>query len=239
MTSFHSFPKMEKSGDDAMLKVGACVEVKADSLKESGEFEGYGSTFGGKPDSYGDVIAAGAFTDTLAAHKAAGTMPKLFWQHDASKPIGRWLDAKEDGKGLFLRGKLNMDVQQAREAYSHLKNGDIDGLSIGYRIKEYSVDTETHVWTLEKLDLREVSIVSIGANESATISRVKAAKQLQGLTEKLKAGDRLTEREFETWLKGLGFSNSQAERAARLHLKGQRESAGAEEALAFLQAMRG
>ena len=238
MTKFHTFPALAKSGDDVLLKVGACVEVKAEALKDSGEFEGYGSTFGGKPDSYGDIIAPGAFTESLAAHKAAGTMPKLFWQHDARKPIGKWLEAKEDGKGLFLRGKLNMDVQQAREAYSHLKNADIDGLSIGYRIKDYSVNTDTGVWTLEKLDLREVSIVSIGANDSATISSVKAAKQLQSLTDKLKAGDRLTEREFETWLKGLGFSNSQAERAARLHLKGQRESADADEAPAFLQAMQ-
>ena len=219
----------------ALVKTGPCMEIKADSIKESGEFEGYGSTFGGKPDSYGDVIAVGAFALSLEAHKAAGTMPKLFWQHDVSKPIGKWLEAKEDTKGLFLRGKLNMDVQQAREAYSHLKNGDIDGLSIGYRVKNYSVDTDTGVWTLEELDLKEVSIVSIGANEDATISSVKAAKQLHQFTEKLKAGDRLTEREFEMWLKGLGFSNSQAERAARLHLKGQGEPAAA--ASEFLQAL--
>jgi len=42
---------------------------------------------------------------------------------------------------------LNMGVQRGREAYALLKEGDIDGLSIGYRIKEYSVDTETGVWT--------------------------------------------------------------------------------------------
>lgn len=214
-----------------------CLDIKA--LKDTGEFEGYGSTFGGAPDSYGDVIAAGAFVDSLAAHAAAGTMPKMFWQHDAREPIGKWLDAKEDGRGLLLRGKLNMGVQRAREAYELLKERDIDGLSIGYRIKEYSVDTETGIWTLEKLDLKEVSIVSIGANDSATIGSVKAAKQAHELTEKLKAGDRLTEREFETWLKGLGFSNSQAERAARLHLKGQGEPAKAEDPLAFLRALRG
>lgn len=58
--------------------------------------------------------------------------------------------------------------------------------------------------------------------------------------ERLKAGDRLTEREFETWLKGLGLSNSQAERAARIHLKGQGEPAGAaDDGLAFLQALTG
>lgn len=214
------------------------LEIKA--LKETGEFEGYGSTFGGEPDAYGDVIAPGAYTDSLAAHRAKGTMPKLFWQHDPSEPIGKYFDAVEDSHGLLMRGRLNMEVQRGREAHALLKSGDIDGLSIGYRIKEYSVDTDTGVWTLEKLDLIEVSIVSVGANEHAVVQSVKAAKAAHDLTEKLKAGDRLTEREFEVWLKGLGFSNSQAERAARLHLKGQGEPAdAADDGRAFLLALKG
>lgn len=221
-------------------KTAPVLEIK--SLKDSGEFEGYGSTFGGEPDAYGDVIAEGAYSESLAAHKAKGTMPKLFWQHNADEPIGKWTDAVEDDHGLLMRGKLNMDVQRGREAYALLKAGDIDGLSIGYRIKKHSVDNDTGVWTLEKLDLIEVSIVSVGANENAVVQSVKAAKAVHDLTEKLKAGDRLTEREFETWLKGLqlGFSNSQAERAARLHLKGQGEPAdAADDGVAFLRALVG
>ena len=213
------------------------LEIKA--LKDSGEFEGYGSTFGGEPDSYGDIIAPGAYKDSLESHKAKGTMPKMFWQHDAGQPIGKWLDAAEDSKGLIMRGRLNMGVQRGKEAYALLKDGDIDGLSIGYRIKEYSVDTETEVWTLEKVDLFEVSIVSIGANENALVASVKAAKAAHDLFERLKAGDRVTEGEFETWLKGLGLSNSQAERAARVHLKGQGEPAkAANDALELLKALR-
>lgn len=219
-------------------KTAPVLEIK--SLKDSGEFEGYGSTFGGEPDAYGDVIATGAYTESLTEHKAKGTMPKLFWQHNSREPIGKWLDAKEDDHGLLMTGKLNMGVQRGREAHALLKEGDIDGLSIGYNIKEYSVDTETHVWTLQKLDLVEVSIVSVGANENAVVQSVKAAKAAHDLMEKLKAGDRLTEREFETWLKGLGFSNSQAERAARIHLKGQGEPAdAADDGAAFLRALMG
>lgn len=219
-------------------KTAPVLEIK--SLKETGEFEGYGSTFGGEPDSYGDVIAAGAYADSLKAHKSKGTMPKLFWQHNSDEPIGKWLEAKEDDHGLLMRGKLNMEVQRGREAHSLLKEGDIDGLSIGYHVKEYSVDTETGVWTLEKLDLIEVSVVSVGANENAVVQSVKAAKAAHELMERVKAGDRLTPREFELWLKGLGFTNSQAERAARLYLKGQGDPAdAADDGLAFLQALKG
>ena len=211
------------------------LEIKA--LNDKGEIEGYGSTFGGEPDSYGDVIAPGAYADSLAAHKSKGTMPKMLWQHDPHEVIGRWTEAAEDGKGLILRGKLNMDVQRGREAYALLKDGAIDGLSIGYRIKAYSVDNDTGVWTLEKLDLFEVSVVTIGANENATVSSVKAMKAAHDIVERLKAGERLTEREFEMMLKGaLGFSNSQAERAARLCLKGQGEPAEAASAADFASA---
>ncbi|MDP9758313.1 MULTISPECIES: HK97 family phage prohead protease [Agrobacterium] len=221
-------------------KTAPILEIK--SLKDSGEFEGYGSTFGGEPDVYGDVIAVGAYSESLALHKAKGTMPKLFWQHNRDEPIGKWLKAEEDDHGLLMHGRLNMDVQRGREAYALLKAGDIDGLSIGYRIKKHSVDHETGVWTLESLDLIEVSVVSVGANENAVVQSVKAAKAVHELTEKLKAGDRLTEREFETWLKGLdaGFSNSQAERAARIHLKGQGEPGdAADDGVAFLRALMG
>lgn len=213
-------------------------------LKATGEFEGYGSTFGGEPDSYGDVIAAGAYADSLREHAEKGTMPKMFWQHNGHEPIGKWVGAVEDDTGLLMHGRLNMGVQRAKEAYALLKEGDIDGLSIGYRIKEYSVDTESEVWTLEKLDLIEVSVVSIGANEHATINSVKASKaqmvRIENLIAKVAAGDRLTEREFEELTKGTwGLSNSQAERAARLHLKGQGEPAAADDGLAFLRALRG
>jgi uncharacterized protein len=220
-----------------MFKTSAPIcEIK--SLDdESGEVVGYGSTFGGEPDSYGDIIAPGAYKSSLEAHKSKGTMPKMFWQHDQSQPIGRWLEASEDGKGLLLRGRLNMDVQKGREAHALLKAGDIDGLSIGYRIQEYTADEKAGTWTLEKLDLFEVSVVSMPANETATVASVKAQRKAHEIIEKLKAGERLTEREFETMAKGLGLSNSEAERAARVHLKGQGEPADADDGAAFLRAL--
>lgn len=205
------------------------LEVKAMD-DETGEFEGYGSTFGGEPDSVGDIVVAGAYGDSLKEHQRRGTMPKMFWQHDSHQPIGKWIDAREDDHGLLMKGRLNMKVQQGREAYELLKAGDIDGLSIGYRIKKHTEDKDRGVWLLEKLDLFEVSVVSIGANQNATVdlASVKAARDSAGLVDRLKAGDRLTEREWETLLKGiLGLSNSQAERAVRLHLKGQGEPAEA------------
>jgi HK97 family phage prohead protease len=223
------------------VKSGPVLKIK--SLNEAGEIEGYGSTFGGEADCYGDIVEAGAFAKTLAAHAAKGTAPKMLWQHRMSAPIGIWTEAREDDKGLFLRGKLFVEqVQQAREAYALLKGGAIDGLSIGYSVTRYESDPESGIWYLKELDLQEVSIVTIGANENATVFGVKAAKQRKLKTDQLiariAAGERLTEREFEDLAKGTwGLSNSQAERAARIHLKGQGDPADADTGMAFLRAL--
>ena len=206
---------------------------------QTGEFEGYGSVWRTEPDAHNDIVVKGAYKNTLATHSRNGTMPKMFWQHDPSEVIGKWISAAEDETGLFMRGKLNMEVQRGREAHALLKDDAIDGLSIGYPIKNYDRDKETETWFLKELDLWEVSVVSIGADDLATISSVKAAKAAQSILDKFKAGDRLTEREFEHLLKGtLGFSNSQAERAARIHLKGPRELAADNDSRALIEALR-
>lgn len=216
----------------------ACPIFSIKEFGEKGEFSGYASTFGGEPDSYGDVIAKGAYAKTLEDHRSKSSMPKMFWQHNPDEPIGKWLDAKEDEKGLFVEGKLNMGVQRGREAFELLREKDIDGLSIGYRtINEEKLADGSYL--LKEIQLREISIVSIGANTTSLVSDVKAAREVSELKEKLATGERLTEREFEKLLKGsLGLSNSQAERAARVHLKGQGEPAtnAEKEAIEFLNA---
>lgn len=153
------------------------LAVKADG--EAGEFTGYGSVFG-NVDSYGDRIEAGAFAATLAAR-----MPKLVWQHDLYQPIGKWVEAKEDSHGLFLRGKLTLGVEKGREAYELMKDGALDGLSIGYRTK--TATNEGNVRVLKEIDLWEVSLVTIGANPDALVTGVKSDMSAADLEDTLRA----------------------------------------------------
>ena len=102
---------------------------------EDGPIEGYGSVFGVK-DSYDDVIAAGAFAATLAAHKAAGTMPAMLWQHDPDKPCGVWDEMSEDSGGLKVKGRLALETEKGKEAHALLKMGALNGLSIGFISKQ-------------------------------------------------------------------------------------------------------
>jgi hypothetical protein len=71
-------------------------------------------------------------------------------------------------------------------------------------------------------------------NEKTKITRVK---EIEDLRARLAAGDRLTEREWESLLKkGFDLSNSEAERAVRINLKGQGEPDSTADPLAALWA---
>jgi HK97 family phage prohead protease len=148
------------------------LQLKA--VGDDGTIEGYGSVFGVR-DSYDDVIAAGAYAASLAAHKAAGTMPAMLWQHDPSAPIGVWTEMVEDSKGLRIKGKLALDTVKGAEAYALLKMGALNGLSIGFLSKQWAYDRETDVRTLTEVDLWEVSLVTFPANDKSRITGVKAA----------------------------------------------------------------
>lgn len=148
-------------------------EVKG--VDEAGIFEGHGSVFG-NVDSYKEVVAPGAFAESLAGWKSAGRFPPVLWQHRSGEPIGPYLEMSEDAHGLFVKGQLLVDdVVRAREARALMKAKAVNGLSIGFVTREDSYDKLTGVRTLKKIDLWEVSVVTFPANALAQISGVKSA----------------------------------------------------------------
>lgn len=156
MSARHSFP--------LLLKSSPSVE---------GIFDGYASTFNGPPDSYGDVVAPGAFAASLAAHEKRGSKPALLWAHDMGQPVGVPQLLKETDRGLQLRGKLAMQTPRAREAIELMQMGAL-GLSIGYR----TLDDEALPGggrLLKSVELVEISLVSVPANPDARITEVKSA----------------------------------------------------------------
>lgn len=148
-------------------------EVKA--VDEAGVFTGYGSVFG-NVDSYQEIVAPGAFSESLAAWKDAGKLPPVLWQHRSGEPIGPYLELREDTHGLFAKGHLLVDdVVRAKEARALMKAKAVNGMSIGFVTREDSYDKVTGVRTLKKIDLWEISIVTFPANHAAQISNVKSA----------------------------------------------------------------
>lgn len=154
------------------MRLSVPIQLKAAPDAE-GLFEGVISPFGGEPDAYGDVIAAGAFKTTLARHAAKGTMPALLWQHDQKEPIGVWRELEETAMGLWGVGKLTLATKRGGDAHALMRDGAL-GLSIGYAATSArQSDSGTRVLT--EIDLIEVSAVSIPANHRARVVAVKAA----------------------------------------------------------------
>jgi HK97 family phage prohead protease len=170
-----------------------CDEMKANEKTISG----YGSVFG-NVDLQSDVVEPGAFSESIEELKAAGRPLKMLWQH--FDPIGPWTEFAEDARGLFVSGTPLVDeVQQAREAYALAKAQVVDGLSIGYRVVEYTRNQETGVRHLKKLNLVEVSLVTEPANPMARVSAVKSG---------------ISVRDMEAVLRDAGLSIKDAKRVA-------------------------
>lgn len=189
-------------------------EIKA--VEDNGVFEGFGSVFG-NVDSYKEIVAPGAFAESLAGWKAAGRLPPVLWQHRSGEPIGPYLSMEEQAVGLHVKGQLLVDdVQRAKEARALMKAKAVNGLSIGFVTREDAYDRVTGIRTLKKIDLWEVSVVTFPANPAAQISSVKSA--IDALE---------TLRDAEAFLRDVGRL-SQAQAAAFIgrfkSLSGQRDS---------------
>lgn len=186
-------------------------EVKFDAgavNEKTGAFEGYGAVFG-NTDAHGDVIQKGAFRATLKDWKKAKSLPPMLIQHGGwmmtdmdALPIGKWEEMAEDDTGLRVSGRLiNLDTERGKNIYGAMREGVLDGMSIGYLTKEFTYGTKPDEprRLLKAVDLVEVSIVTFPANGRARVDAVKAAS--------------LTERDMERMLtRDAGLSRSVARR---------------------------
>ena len=150
-------------------------ELKSD---EAGTISGFFSTYDRIPDSYGDVIAKGAFKETIEARKASGHPFPLCWNHDLDQIIGAVdpEDIKEMEKGPHMTAKF-FDTPLAQEKREIVKSGVVFQFSFAYDVKEAGpVELENGVKAneLRKLDLFEISIVPIPANQNAVMTEIKA-----------------------------------------------------------------
>lgn len=157
--------KKGKEGKEWLMKT---VQIdKKDINQDTGEFIGYASKFD-QPDHVNDIIEKGAFTRTL---KNKGTKKTLLWQHNPYEPIGNG-EHEEDSSGLLIRGSFNLDTAKGKEAYSLVKRGDINGLSIGFNIEDSYMKDEYRY--IKEINLWETSIATFPCLDSARILEVRS-----------------------------------------------------------------
>lgn len=154
----------------------------AAQMSADGFVEGYAATFDRKPDSYGDVIAKGAFARTLEEWRAKGgeglSIPLLYAHNtdDAMHNIGMVTEAHEDEKGLFIHAEFDADNPTAQYARKLVQEGRLYQFSFAYAIRDAGeVQLDGHyAYELRDLDLYEVSLVQIPANQNAVVTGIKS-----------------------------------------------------------------
>ena len=151
------------------------------ALEESGTISGYFSTYDKTPDSYGDIIEPGAFTETLAKRKETGHPFPLCWNHDLDQIIGTVDTIEDTEKGPLMTASF-FDTPLAQEKREIVKSGCVYQFSFAYSVtgwREPDADEKAAgvMNVLTGIDLFEVSIVPIPANQNAVMTEVKAGRR--------------------------------------------------------------
>ena len=175
-----------------MDKLFKNFEIKSD---DAGTISGYFSTYDRIPDCYGDVVAPGAFTDTIKAREESGHPFPLCWNHDLDQIIGKVDSIEDTEKGPLMTASF-FDTPLAQEKRALVQSGVVYQFSFAYDILEAGptqLSEGVEAFELKKLDLFEVSIVPIPANPRAEVTDIKA-----GVEELVKAGRRNNKSDEET-----------------------------------------
>ena len=154
------------------------IEIKANN----GSISGYASTWTREPDSYGDIVAKGAFAEHIAQIKAEGKVLPLLFNHDSSNLnayIGTVFDLKEDDHGLFFDAAFD-DTEEAQRARELAMSGRLVKFSFAYDILdqgEVELEDGRKANELRKLRIHEVSLVLYPANPDTSVVSVKSGRR--------------------------------------------------------------
>lgn len=150
--------------------------IKADTPSEEEVLyiEGFAST--DTVDRDNDIIPMSSWADPDAIRNYLKN-PIVLAHHKRDMPVGtcEYLEAKDGG--LFVKVKIVKSVNS--EVYSAVKNGILKTFSVGFRLNDLEYDEELDSFILTKVELTEISIVSIPCNPDATFAVIKSLTSKQ------------------------------------------------------------
>lgn len=167
------------------------------STGADGTFTGYAAVFN-NVDLGHDVILPGAFRKVKTTRDGK---VRIAMHHELRNLAGK-AAFEMDSHGLRVEGQLSLDVSYVRDAYALMKDGVLDGLSVGFDIMPggatYEDRNGLYTRVISDAELWEFSLVPFGMNPEALVDSVKAASI----------------RDFEAQLRGLGYSQREAKALA-------------------------
>lgn len=167
--------RIKASGLELATKTGDGVDLA------EGEFIVYPSTFTREPDCYGDVVARGAFDETIAAWKASGNVLPGLYGHRMDDPdyfVAEAVDMGTDEHGWWVKGRFDLDNPKARQVHRLVKTKRLTQLSFAFDVLDegrVTLDDGTVANELRKVKVYEFSFVPVGANQDTSVLDVKDA----------------------------------------------------------------
>ncbi len=154
------------------------LKTRAEPDGQDMYIEGYFAVFNRQtelwPGAY-EEVAPGAFDETL------GNDIRALINHDTTLVLGRnkagTLELKTDSYGLWGQVKINPNDTDAVNLYERVKRGDVDQCSFGFNILKEETDWRndgTVKWTIQEIDLHEVSVCTFPAYEETGVQARKA-----------------------------------------------------------------
>ena len=149
---------------DKLLYLTNNFKIKELADNESVTIEGFAST--NDVDRHEDII------DPAVWRKASATAnyknnPIVLAYHNHSKPIGQVISLQPKNNGLFITAKIS---NAASEVFELIRQGVLKAFSIGFRTNKVEIDEKTDIMTIKDLELFEISVVSVPANQNTVFS---------------------------------------------------------------------
>lgn len=154
------------------------LKTRAEPDSQDMYIEGYFAVFNRQTELWPgafEEIAPMAFDGTL------GNDIRALINHDTTLVLGRnksgTLELKADSHGLWGRVKINPNDTDAVNVYERVKRGDVDQCSFGFNILKEETDWREDgsvKWTIQEVDLHEVSICTFPAYEETGVQARKA-----------------------------------------------------------------
>lgn len=210
--------------------------IKADAPGTEEEvlyIEGFASTDTADRDN--DIIPMSSWADPEAIKNYLKN-PIVLAHHKRDMPVGSCESLEVRDGGLFVKVKIVKSVNA--EIYSAVKNGILKTFSVGFSLHDLEYDQELDSFILTKVELKEISIVSIPCNPDATFAVIKSLTSKQNQENKPMPAPVQTTEEFKQAVQA-ELDRIKAEDAAKAAAKQKQEEDQALAAKAIVEQVKG
>lgn len=150
--------------------LNSSFEAKAISKEtKSLKIAGYANTTA--KDRTGDVVTAQAWAKGIENFRKN---PVMLYQHKHDCPIGRFDKITVDKKGIYVEGSVSEAAEKNYGIHTLIKDGALKSFSVGFRVKDGKYNREDDTMLITDVELLEISVVSVPANQESLFSLRKS-----------------------------------------------------------------